>query len=60
MNTPSALDKLPPFNNDWNQELRLAWFEAYKAACLTIVNKPIIAQPYGAQKSIALLSGVKL
>ncbi len=30
---PTPLDKLPAFNNDWNQELRLAWFQAFIAAC---------------------------
>lgn len=28
------LDKLPAFNNDWNQELRLAWFQAF-IACVS-------------------------
>lgn len=32
-NLKALLDKLPPFNSGWAQEVRIAWFQAYIALC---------------------------
>ena len=38
-NLKALIDKLPPFNPEWSQDLRIAWFTAYVALCRAAIRE---------------------